>query len=128
MTPPITLKDVVKMSRSILEQPINEYADWEIQLFIEELIKSWTEGYIKGLLGANIEILLKTFQKNRLKADKNQNLEKTKEEILEEIKCIIFKKYYREIMKLEIRAFILAKDGTAPQKILDKLFDQILNS
>lgn len=116
------------MSRSILEQPINEYADWEIQLFIEELIKSWTEGYIKGLLGANIEILLKTFQKNRLKADKNQNLEKTKEEILEEIKCIIFKKYYREIMKLEIRAFILAKDGTAPQKILDKLFDQILNS
>lgn len=78
MTPPITLKDVVKMSRSILEQPINEYADWEIQLFIEELIKSWTEGYIKGLLGANIEILLKTFQKNRLKADKNQNLEKTR--------------------------------------------------
>lgn len=31
-------------------------------------------------------------------------------------------------MKLEIRAFILAKDGTTPQKILDKLFDQILNS
>lgn len=101
---------------SNLEKPINDQSDIEIEIYMANLTDNYIKGFIKGYTNKTIENLLKCIlEKTEL------DLEKTKEEIFDNISLIIFKKHPREIEKLENKAIKLAKEGMTPSDILDKL-------
>ena len=51
------------MSKSILEKPINEYSDFEIQIFMTDLIDGWIEGFVEGFVERFYIVFLEVSQK-----------------------------------------------------------------
>ena len=100
----------------ILENPINDYNNSEIEIFMANLTDNYIKGFIKGYTNETIENLLKCILEETY-----LDLENTKEEIFDDITRIIFKKHPGEIEKLEKEAIELAKEGMTPNDILDKL-------
>ena len=103
----------------ILEKPINNKNNIKIEVFMTNLIDNWIRGFVEGYTERTIENLLKSIQGKINTSD--LDLEKTKEEIFDDITRIIFKKHPGEIEKLEKEAIKLAKEGMTPNDILDKL-------
>lgn len=109
---------MIKLSE-ILEKPMNDKINIEIEVFMTNLIDNWIRGFVEGYTGETIENLLKSIQE---KADiTDLDLENTKEEIFDDITRIIFKKHPGEIEKLESKVIKLAKEGMTSNDILDKL-------